>query len=824
MKKLITLCALFLCYTLAAQTSEKNPPKIGTVKGKVIDNATKEAIPYATIVIRDAVDKSTITGGITDDKGNFSIAKIPTGNHILEAQFIGYKTYSQAISISRSNKTVTINTIALDEDAAMLNEVEVVAERTTIEQKVDRKVITVGKDLITSGPTASDIMNNLPSVNIDQQTGNISLRGNQNVRVMVDGKLSNIPTAQLLKQLPSASIKSIELITNPSAKYNPEGMSGIINIKLHKNVNIGFNGSVNTSLSYEEEAKFNSSINMNYRNGKFNLFGNYGNNISKNVNNGNVFRSDNNSEQLFNFLDNRKTHLYKVGVDYYLNDKHTVSFFTSQNISDSKTNGSTDIVYYDLAGFDEGQVFFNENDNLSQQYNLNYKYDLDDEGHTIELEADHNIFDADDFTSFAFNGASLTTDYLDFIDTARKRTTINLDYTNPLSKKAKLELGLEARLFNSDIDYRSTGFSFNELGVLRPTPSTNFDYTRDIYSAYVTYGKQFEKWSYQVGARAESVNVDATALVSEVLTTDTENITFENDYFEIYPSAFFTYSPSEKNSYQVSYSRRVDRPGIGQVNPIREWATPLITSLGNINLEPQFTNSMEANYTRKLKKGSITGGVFYRIIEDEINRAVLVDQIDLSRLVLTHDNFDNTTAYGIEISGNYRPTSWWSFNTSFDLFSQTQKGITESVDAPLETATADDIVREVIEVDNVAWNFRMFNNFKVTKKLSLSAFAFYRGLNRSIQFDAEPMYFVNLGARYSFAKGKGTVNVNYNDIFNTQEFGFDGERPYPQVGAFNWESNTITVGLSYRFGGGKYRAKSRKRRDNNEKSGSGGFI
>jgi hypothetical protein len=234
---------------------------------------------------------------------------------------------------------------------------------------------------------------------------------------------------------------------------------------------------------------------------------------------------------------------------------------------------------------------------------------------------------------------------------------------------------------------------------------------------------------------------------------------------------------------------------------------------------------MELNYTRKVgNKGTITGGVFYRIIEDEINRAVFVDRTDLNRIILTHDNFDNTSAYGVEISSNFRPTNWWSFNTSFDFFSQTQRGITESLNVPTDVATIDNIVRETRQVENQAWNFRMFNNFRVSKKLNLSAFGFYRGSVQGIQFEMEPMYFVNVGARYAFADGKGTLSVNYNDIFNTMRFGFDGQRPFRQTGEFRWESNTINVSLSYRFGGGKYRAKSRKQRDKDIKSGSGGFL
>jgi len=813
MKQLITLLALSLCISTFA-FNDPDPERNGSINGIVIDKILQEPIPYVSIVIKD-LNGEIITGGITDDNGIFNIEGIPEGKSHLSIQYIGYKTYDTEIEISRQNRKLDIGRIELEEDIEALDEVVVRAEVSTIQQKLDRKVITVGKDLVTAGPTAADIMNNLPSVNVDQQTGALSLRGNQNVRVMVDGKLSNVPVAQLLKQIPSSSIKQIELITNPSAKYDPEGMSGIINIILHKNVKLGTNGNVSVGLTFEEEARFNGSIDMNYRNGKFNIYGNYGNNVGKSQNEGNIFRPDENIEQDFDFLSNDKSNLLKAGLDYYLNEKNTISFFTTQNFYDGSFEGVTDVLYHDDPEFNQTQLFTQASDNLASTYNFDYKLDFEKEGHNIELEADYNIYNSDENTTFNFIGASPIPDYEDFLDVKSGRLDINLDYVNPLTETTKLEVGVEARFYETVNDYNSTGLSFNSDGDLFPTPSTEFEYKRDIYSAYTTYGKNHEKWSYQVGARIESVEVKA----------DTNSVrSFSNDYVEVYPSAFLTYTPTEKNQYQLSYSRRVDRPGVSQVNPIREWSTPLISSFGNTELKPQFTNSVETNYTRSLEKGSITGGVFYRMINDEINRALFVDRTDTNKQILTYDNFDDTYAYGVELSSNYKPTKWWSFNTSFDLYSQKQSGFAESLDPDIENPTEDDIVTTYGEAEVISWNFRMFNNFKVTKKLTLSAFGFYRGRNETLQFAVDPMYFVNVGARYNLWDGRGTFSINYNDIFNTMKFAFEGDSPYRQTGEFNWESNTVNVSLSYRFGGGKYRAKSRKRRDNDEKSGGGGVF
>ncbi|SHI60561.1 outer membrane beta-barrel family protein [Algibacter luteus] len=824
MRSLFILCAvLFSFFTVQATNTDPKDDKTGTISGRVLDATLKEPLPYVNIIIKNDAGK-TVTGSITLDDGSFIIEKIEEGKVVVSIQYIGYKTVNKNITIGKGNYKVNLGDVLLEEEAEGLDEVTVVADVSTIQQKVDRKVITIGKDLTTAGASASDIMNNIPSVSVDQQTGNISLRGNENVRVMVDGKLSNVPIAQLLKQIPSTSIKQIELITNPSAKYNPEGMSGIINIKLHKNTQIGFNGNLNVGVTKEVFAKFNSSIDMNYRNGKFNFYGNYGNNIGKYDNFGGIDRLDDNTRQDFKFGNNNKSHLYKIGVDFYMNDKNTISFFTNQNIFQGDGFGSTIITDNT---FTQSQLFSNDSENSSGQYNLAYKLEFTDENETLDIEIDYNDFENDEIANFDFFNFSFPPNYVDNVDTKRNQTTVNVDYVKPINEKTKIEAGLEARLFDSDIDYSSTGQTFSSDANIIPTPSTDFTYNRDIYSAYFTFGKTLEKWNYQLGVRAEQVNVSADALRT-FDDNSTELIPFTNDYFQVYPSAFLTFNPSEKNSYQLSFSRRVDRPGLQQVNPIREWSTPRISSFGNTQLQPQFTNSMETNYTRQLKNGSITAGVFYRIIEDNINRYVYIDRTDvtLGNAILSFDNFDNTTAFGLELSTNYRPTKWWSLNASFDLYSQTQRGITEIIDTDdIDNATVDDIVRLDTEVDNVIWNLRAFNNFKVSKKLSFSLFTMYRGEEKGIQFTRLPMFMVNTGMRYSFLEDdRATFSFNYSDILNTMKFEFEGDTPYPSVGGFNWESNTWNIALSYRFGGNKYRALRRKQRDDNTKSGGGGFL
>jgi outer membrane receptor protein involved in Fe transport len=784
-----------------AQLAKDKLPKPGVISGKVVDDASKEPLPYVNIVVRDMA-KKVITGGITKDDGTFKIKDIPEGNSIVEVQFIGYKLYSKQISVSNKARKLDLGTIALKEDSAQLDEVVVRAETSTVVQKVDRKVINVGKDLTSAGATAGELLNNVQSVSVDSQTGQISLRGNQNVRVLVDGKPTNIPVAQLLKQIPSTSIKTIELITNPSAKYNPEGMSGIINIVLNKNANMGFNGSLNTGVEAGHYVRYNASTNMNYKTGKVNFFTNYGYNSGDRYNFGFVNRTGTNLQD-FIFKNDNTSHLLKFGADIYLDEKNTLSFYTTQNWFDSKADGRT-LVFDATNTLTSNAPNTQASDSKNQVYNMNYKHDFDKKGQNIELEA---TFSKNDVPSRLDNSDLIsptdgTLNYFNDINTERNNTLINLDYTDPISKNGKLELGLEYRQNKTDNTNITNQTGFN---------NSSFTYDRNIYSGYVNYGHKFGKVTMQLGARVEQYEIEGNFnQVSQPSATVTDEI------FTVYPSAFFTYNPSDKNQFQFSYSRRVDRPSIQQVNPIREWSTPLITSVGNENLVPQFTNSLEVNYTRRIKGGSLTFGTFYRKVNDAINRVTYRDPSDPNnvRQILTFANFDDTDAYGLEFSANYKIAKWWRANASLDFYSQKQFGT-----ADLSNPNA---VRR--EVQNEAFNARISNSFRVNKNLRLQLFAMYRGANRDIQWDVDPMSMVNIGANYSVLKGKGNITFRVNDIFNNMRFQFNSTNPFTQDGRFKWESRTTYLGFNYRFGGGKNRAKSRRRRDNNEKQGGGGFF
>ncbi|TYP97052.1 outer membrane receptor protein involved in Fe transport [Tenacibaculum adriaticum] len=800
MKKLLLLLVLVISTTSIAQMRKTDLPK-GNISGKVIDKTTNEPLPYVNIIVRDMA-KKVITGGITDDNGLFKIKDIPEGKSIVEIQFIGYKTVSKEINITSGNRNLELDTIALEEDLTTLDEVEVRAETSTVVQKVDRKVINVGKDLTSAGTTASELLNNVQSVSVDSQTGAISLRGNENVRVLVDGKPTNISAAQLLKQIPSSSIKSIELITNPSAKYNPEGMSGIINIILNKNANMGFNGSIDTGVTAGHYVRYNASTNMNYKTGDVNFFVNYGYNGGDNYNYGFVDRPAADILQDFKFINENRSHLVKVGADIYVNDKNTLSLYTTQNWYNGGGSGSTIITENNAITSNAYNIQLQ--DNHTAAYNLNYKIDFEKKGHNLEFEANYSetngVEDSSNTDSVSPTDGSLN--YLTDITNDQNSTQVNLDYTNPVSENGKLEIGLEFRQNKTDND-NVTDQSGN--------PNSNFSYDRNIYSGYVNYNHKLGKLNMQLGARLEQYDIEG------FFNQEGEgSAKVTDEIFSVYPSAFFTYDATEKDQFQVSYSRRVDRPGIGQVNPIREWSTPLITSIGNPNLRPQFTNSIEFNFTHQIKGGSFTLGSFYRNINDVISRVTYKDPNDPNdvRQILSHTNFEDTDAYGLEFSANLKLAKWWRANLSTEVYTQKQFG----------TVDLNDPNAEPLEVNADTFNARISNSFTATEDLRFQLFAMYRGPQDGIQFNRKTMWMVNTGATYNVLDGKGTLSFRVNDIFKGMKFAFDSNNPYVQNGQFNWESQTVYFGFNYRFGSGKNKAKQRRRRDSNEKQGGGGFI
>lgn len=785
-KRVIFLISILsLCsFNIYAQGSSNNFIEI---KGIVMDSLTKSPIPYATVSILKE-NKELVVGKITDEKGLFSFKSIPIENYALEVRFIGFKT--KIIKVTGKD-IIDVGTIYLNEYTSELDEVTITAKRTTIEQHIDRKVINVGKDLITVGPTAAQILNNLPSVFVDQ-SGNVTFRDSNNVTILVDGKTTNIPNSQLLKQIPSASISKIELITNPSAKYNPEGMSGIINIILKKNTSLGFNGNLSLGLDNSEHSRFNGALDLNYRKGKFNFFGSYSNFLGKFFNSGDINRLDDNSLQSLYFLDNYDNHLFKIGFDFSLNDKNTFSFYTNQSINQIDSDNHFRVIYPSQPSSNITQNLLNDNSNKSKTYNFDYKHTFK-ESHSLELEIDINSYEETQNANFITTDSNNSvSSYIDDVDYDRNSVTVNLDYEVKFDNGADFESGLESRVQKSNNGYFNTSQQNQQ--------NLEFDYDREIYSAYSTYGKDYEKWSYKLGIRAEKYNVNAKTNSVE---------TYSDDYFTLYPSVFLRYAPNDKNSYQISYGRRVDRPGLDLVNPIRDYNTPRTITIGNPFLKPQFSNSIESNYTRNFEKGYISIGAFYRYIKDEIDRLIYNDPNDSSVAIITYANYDDISNSGLELYNSYKISKWWSFNGSFDLYNLNQKS---SID------------NNLLEVNSLAYNIHFNNTYKIGEKLNFQWFGYYRSEREYVQFTTKDVFFMNIGASYSLFKDKGSLSITYNDFLNTYDSGITSSNPFPQIARYNWESQTLYINFSYSFGSNKEKALERKNRDDNTRRSEGGIF
>lgn len=786
----LTLLALFISFfQLQAQNT-------GTISGKVVEKSNNSPIPYATIVLKS--NDQIVNGGITDEKGEFSISKIAYGNYQLEIQFIGFKTVQLPANLTAKN--FQVKTVQLEEEATSLSEVEVVGERSSIEQRIDRKVVNVGADLVNAEPTASDVLNNIPSVSVDAQNNTISLRGNSNVQIFIDGKPSQMSASQAIQQIPSTSIKQIELITNPSAKYNPEGMSGIINIILKKNSNLGFNGSVNAGVNFGITPKGNGSLDLNYRINKFNFYTtysiNHGQRISEGYLNTKDISDDNFSNRSDFFIKNLNTNNFiKAGVDFYLNEKNTFSFFTNQIFNTTEGYFSNDVNYFTGITPSITQLFISENKSKNDVYNLSYKHLFKNPQQTLDVELNYNRnFRPEDSQFYDGNNVLLQTNQ---VETLGQNFIANVDYVHPLDDKTKLEVGLESRFDATDntFDQNFTYFS-------------DFDYKRSILSAYTNYGKQLKKWSYQIGARIESFDVEAN--FRRVETTPGQ---FKDYIFTVYPSAFFSYTANEKNTYNLSYSRRVDRPNLNQVNPIREWSSPTIDQEGNPNLTPQFTNSFELNYTRVTKIGSITTGVFFRYINDPISQVFIQSPYDPNKKLMTFDNFENSTQYGIETSGNLRFKKWWTANYGIDTYFNNIRGFVENAEnIPVEKS-----------VLAIPFNARMSHDFNVTKNFKITWFSMYRSAVKDVQFSNKDMWRTDFGIRQNLFNNQGSISIRYNDIFNKMRARFEGENPDKVDGQFRWESRMLNITFNYKFGSGKNRALQRKQRDKNETQGGGLF-
>ena len=684
---LITILCLFISLPSAftqrpggGQRSGERPK--ATIKGKVIDGTTGQPLDYATITILSKKDSSLVTGGITDEKGIFTI-ETKMGKYFAQIDFLAFQTETiENIPLGKGQFLADLGIISLAADAHTLGEIEVRAEKSQMQMSLDKRVFNVGKDLANTGASAEDILDNVPSVAVDVE-GNVSLRGSDNVRILIDGKpsgLVGVDNANGLRSLPSNLIDKVEVITNPSARYEAEGMTGIINIVLKKDKKKGVNGSFDVTTGYP--ANYGVGVNMNFRREKINFFVNYGLSYRENEGGGLTYQERYRDNTTFIQDQTRKSdrggwsNSIRFGADYFIDKYNTItgSFLYRKNNED---NLST-IIYKDYIGstnLNDLQEVTNRSDNELEdekaiQYSLNYKKTFDKKGQeltaTVQFEEDSET-ESSDYLERYFDRNNLPLNRPDLLQDSRnaegeKQYLFQIDYVNPISKEGKFELGVRSSIRDIRNDYEVNEFDDNiwqPLLDFKGNPlSNNFKYDEDIHAAYAIIGDKKGKFSYQFGLRGEYSEV-----VTELIETNELN---DRSYFNFFPSAHFTFEFTEKDAVQLSYSRRIQRPRFWYLNPFFTFSDARNQRTGNPNLDPELTHAIELGHIKYFDKGTISSSVYYRYSENTISRSVrtvLNDQQTLSR----PENLKDEHAYGLEFTIAYNPFKWWRINSDLNF-------------------------------------------------------------------------------------------------------------------------------------------------------------
>ena len=802
---LITILCLFIGVPLAFsqrpggnQRQGERPKAI--IKGKVIDGTTGQPLDYATITILSQKDSSLITGGITDEKGMFTI-ETKMGKYFAQIDFLAFQTKTiERIPLGKGQLLADLGTISLDADSHTLGEIEVRAEKSQMQMSLDKRVFNVGKDLANTGASAEDILDNVPSVSVDVE-GNVSLRGSGNVRILIDGKPSGLvgsDSGSGLRSLPSNLIDKVEVVTNPSARYEAEGSTGIINIVLKKDKKKGVNGSFDVTTG--APANYGVGVNMNFRREKVNFFVNYGLSYRKNNGGGSTYQERVTDDAIL-IQDQLRDHdrggwanSIRFGTDYYINKYNTLtgSFLYRKNNEDNLSN----ILYKDFIGssdFNDLQEVTTRTDNELEdekaiQYSLNYKKTFDKKGQELtanfQFEEDSET-ESSDYVEQYFDRNNAPLNRADLLQESNnaeseKQYLLQIDYVNPIGKDGKFELGLRSSIRDIRNDYEVNEFDDNVWQPLldfRGSPlSNNFKYDEDIHALYAIFGDKKGKFSYQFGLRGEYSQV-----VTELVETNELN---DRNYFNLFPSAFLNYEFSEQDAIQLSYSRRIQRPRFWYLNPFFTFSDARNQRTGNPNLDPELTHSIEMGHIKYFDKGTITSSAYYRYSEGTIARSirtVLNDQQTLSR----PENLKDEHAYGLEFTISYNPYKWWRLNSDLNFF----RAITDGTN-----------VQEGLTADTYTMRGRLTSRMTVAKKTDVQLRVSYRAPRVTTQGRSKAITSLDLSANRDVLRGKGTLTLSIRDIFNSRryrsEIFLDN---FFSDSEFQWRSRTATLTFNYRL-------------------------
>ena len=734
-------------------------PKIGTVAGLVIDDANKLPVEYANIVLYSVKDSSVVSGIIADSKGTFKMEKLPFGRYYAEVSFIGYKKkIIPNIGINPKQGTdVDLGKIFIEKNIEAIGEVEVVADKKLIEYKIDKKVINVSQDIISSGGTAVDVLENTPSIKTDID-GNVSLRGSSSFKVLVDGKPSLLESSEILQQIPASSIENIEIITNPSAKYDPEGVSGIINVVLKKQKESGFSGIVNVKLgtygNYGGDALFN------LRTGKFNFYvgGGIDDNTRTGVGTNNRESTQNDTITYLNKdVNNYRGHNgknIKAGIEYDINKQNNMTLGVEARNGGFK-RGSEDKTHLYNSPLTYENYFISENaidvNHSSLAINSNYLHKFKQKGHELLFTGVYTMTDINRGTSLietatdnSWNTLSIAPDNTRSVeDGLSSSADLKLDYTKPFGKSAKLEAGWQYRGLSNATDYINERYnydigSWSEIDSLHN--SMNFD--RNIQAGYVTFSNEFKGFEYLLGIRGEYTD----RIIKQNMTGE-KYVVNRLDYF---PSVHVSRKLGKVFQTQASYSRRINQPREYFLDPFSFHLDKYTIRKGNPNLNPEFTDSYEFNVQAKLEKYFISLETYHRQTNNLIERVSSLDENNI--MTYTFENINRDKAVGVELMLNMDINKWWTINTSGNIFNYSVYGTLYNSDISQSTNT---------------WNIRFNSSFKIKTDTKIQLTANYDAPTIEPQEKEMASYVIGIAIKQDFFKRKLTVTLNMRDLFNT---------------------------------------------------------
>jgi len=800
-----------------------------TITGHIVDAQEGFPLEYATFVLQNADNPEDITGGITDLDGKFEV-RAKAGTYNIRAEYISYTTYSRQGQTYESS--IDLGTIKLSQDVAQLSEVEVVGERTTVEVRLDKKIYNIGKDITTSGGNVSDALNNIPSVNVDVE-GAISLRGNDNVRVLINGKpsaMAGFGSTDVLQQLPADAIERVEVITSPSARYDAEGTAGILNIILKKEKTLGINGSLNVTAGVPFEAR--TTGNFNLRTDKFNIFTTLGYNNGKSPGGG---RFDNNyfsaASEFDRILENRESERSReginlnLGMEYFLTDKSSVTgsvFYRKSDESDITENDNQRFTDGDLASRTFRMEDQAEDDN-SYQFSLNYTNNIDDDGQKLTADLQYSFDDESILTQIEEN-QSLPSDLLlareNVYEIQKQHDYLaQIDYVLPMGD-AQFEAGYRGNFERESNDYQLDTLNQGTGEFEMNQDLTNvFNYDEYVNALYTQYGNKYGKFSVLLGLRLENTRmkgsvdsqIDSEAL-QELLGADVD-LNFDKNYLGLFPTVNLIYELSETANVSLGYNRRINRPRGWFINPFPSRSSRTNVFQGNPDLDPAYANAFDLGYMKRWSKLTFTSSIYYQRETNSFERIqeetgeVTSDGIQIIRSIPI--NLSTNERIGAEAGMMYSPFKWWRLNGSFNYFTFSSDGQFNGVD---------------YGSDNSSWFARFSSKFTLPGKIDLQANSFYMGPRENAQTKSKGTFSMNLALSKDLFKDNATVSLNVSDLFNTRKRESFTQTPtFSSDSEFQWRKRQVNLSLIYRFNQPKERKQNRQGPSMEDEEGEGQF-